>query len=120
MKPSNSSRAPHLLRGEQAEQQAYKYLLKQGLLLVEKNFSCQYGEIDLIMQAPKTLVIVEVRFRQSNTFGGALESITHKKQSRIMATTHYYLSVKKINPAIRFDVIAISSDTHINWIQNAF
>ena len=120
MNSSTKSRPIHLLRGEQSEQQACIYLSKQGLSLVESNFSCQYGELDLIMRDQKTLVIIEVRFRKSNKFGSALESITAKKQSRIIATTQYYLSQKKINSPIRFDVVAMSSDTDINWIKNAF
>ena len=114
------TRPLHLIRGEKSEQQACQFLLDQGLQLIEKNFSCQYGELDLIMQDNKTLVIVEVRFRKSDTFGGAIESITRKKQSRIIATTQFYLSQYKINSLVRFDVISMSSNTDTNWIKNAF
>jgi putative endonuclease len=113
-------RPSHLLRGEKSEQLACQYLLKQGLKVVDKNFRCKHGELDLIMQDQQTLVIVEVRFRKSNLYGGALESITQKKQSRIMATTQYYLLLNKINSPIRFDVITMSNDTEFNWIKNAF
>ena len=116
----NKLRSSHLLRGEKSEQLACEFLLKQGLQSIEKNFSCKYGELDLIMRDIQTLVIVEVRFRKSSKFGGALESITHKKQSRIMATTQYYLQKNKINSPIRFDVITMSNDADINWIKNAF
>ncbi|MCK4840686.1 MAG: YraN family protein [Methylococcales bacterium] len=110
----------HLIRGEKSEQHACHYLLKQGLQLIEKNFRSRYGELDLIMQDQQTLVIVEVRFRKSNAFGGAVESITHKKQSRIIMTTQFYLSRHKIKSPIRFDVITLSNDSDINWIKNAF
>jgi putative endonuclease len=110
----------HLIRGEKSEQQACQYLLTQGLQLVDKNFHCKYGELDLIMRDLKTLVIVEVRFRQSSRYGNALESITKKKQSRIIVTTEYYLLKNKINSPIRFDVVTMSGDTEINWIKNAF
>lgn len=113
-------RPPHLVRGDRSEQLACNYLKKQGLHLIDKNFRCKYGEIDLIMQDRQTLVIVEVRFRKSNQYGSALESITAKKQSRIIATTQYYLLTNKIKSLIRFDVITMSSDTDINWIKNAF
>jgi len=116
----NPLRPSHLLRGERSEQQACNYLLKQGLQLIDKNFRCKQGEIDLIMQDLQTLVIVEVRFRKSKQYGGALESITAKKQSRIIATTQYYILTHKIKSAIRFDVITLSNDTDINWIKNAF
>jgi putative endonuclease len=113
-------RPSHLLRGDKSEQLAYQYLLKQGLHVVDKNFRCKHGELDLIMRDQQTLVFVEVRFRQSNKYGGALESITQKKQSRIIATTQYYLLINKINSPVRFDVITMSNDTDINWIKNAF
>ncbi|KAF3980987.1 MAG: YraN family protein [Methylococcales symbiont of Hymedesmia sp. n. MRB-2018] len=116
----NKFRPLHLLQGEKSEQIACDYLLKQGLSLLEKNFSCRYGEVDLIMKDFNTLVIVEVRFRKSNKFGGAIESITEKKQAKIIAATQFYLMCNKLNHAIRFDVIALSNNTEINWIKNAF
>ncbi len=116
----NISRPLHLLQGERSEQQACHYLLKQGLLLIEKNFHSKYGEIDLIMSEDNILVIVEVRFRKSNKYGGALESISRKKQSRIIATTQYYLATHKVNSSVRFDVITMSNNTDIHWIKNAF
>lgn len=116
----NKQRPLHLIRGEKSEQIAYTYLLEQGLQSIEKNFRCKYGELDLIMRDSHTLVIVEVRFRRSNKYGGAVESITLKKQTRIIAATHYYLLINKINSPIRFDVITMSNDSDINWIKNAF
>ena len=114
------AKAAHLLRGESAEQQACLFLEKQGLKLVARNFRCKQGELDLIMSDQKNLVIVEVRFRQTDKYGSAAESVTRAKQSRIMAATQIYLTKHKINSAIRFDVIAISGDDHIDWIKNAF
>ncbi len=116
----NKPKAAHLIRGEKSEQLACTYLLKQGLQVIEKNFNCRYGELDIIMRDQKTLVIVEVRFRKKTNYVSALESITAKKQSRIIASTEYYLQIKRINSAVRFDVITLSNDTDINWIKNAF
>jgi len=116
----NKIRALHLRRGDNAEQQALEFLLRQGLQLTCKNYRCKTGELDLVMNDQQTLVIIEVRFRQSDKFGSALESITPKKQSRIIAATKHYIMSNKINPQIRFDVIAISGDQKINWIKNAF
>lgn len=114
------SKALHLLRGECAEEQAHNFLIKQGLKPVSRNFRCKQGELDLIMMQGKTLVIIEVRFRKSDKYGSACESITHAKQSRIIAATHVYLSTKKNDCPIRFDVVAISGNGNIEWIQNAF
>jgi putative endonuclease len=114
------TKAAHLLRGECAEQQAQKFLISKGLKPVCRNFRCKHGELDLIMTDNKTLVIIEVRFRKTNKYGSALESITYTKQSRIIAATHIYLSTLKMDNPIRFDVIAISGNGDIDWIQNAF
>lgn len=116
----NKLRAPHLSRGDEAEQQALCHLRKQGLKLIDKNYRCQYGEIDLIMEEKQTLVIVEVRYRQSAKYGGALESVTPQKQSRIIKTAEHYIMNRSIAGPIRFDVVALSGDNAINWIKNAF
>ena len=62
-------------KGQQIEQQVSRYLQKQGLRLIEQNYQCRGGEIDLIMKEKNTLVFVEVRFRKNARFGSALESI---------------------------------------------
>jgi putative endonuclease len=113
-------KAAHLLRGESAEQQAYQFLLKKGLKLVARNFRCKQGELDLIMLDKETLVIVEVRFRQTDKYGSAAESVTRGKQLRIIAATQVYLSKQKINKPLRFDVVALSGNGKVDWIQNAF
>lgn len=110
----------HLIQGQLAEQQAYEYLLSQGLKPVCRNFNCKQGELDLVMKDEQTLVIVEVRFRKNDRFGSALESITVKKQARIIRATEYYLATHPINCPIRFDVVALSPKHGLNWIQNAF
>jgi putative endonuclease len=114
------NKAEHLLRGENAEQQACQYLEKKGLKLVTRNFRCKQGELDLVMTDQKTLVIVEVRFRKTDRYGSALESVTRAKQSRIIAATQVYLATQKINSPIRFDVLALSGNGNIDWIKNAF
>ncbi len=114
------AKAAHLMRGESAEQQAHDFLVKNGLKLVSRNFRCKQGELDLIMIDQQTLVIIEVRFRKTDKFGSAAESVTRTKQSRIIAATHVYLSSQKIDRPIRFDVVAMSGNGNIDWIKNAF
>ena len=72
------------------------------------------------MEDDKTLVFIEVRYRKTDKFGSALESITARKQSRIIAATQCYLAANRTNQPVRFDVVAISGDNSINWIRNAF
>lgn len=107
--------------GDEKEQLAKQYLLQQNLQFVEQNYHCRLGEIDLIFQDPATsqLIFVEVRFRANNQYGGAAASVTQSKQQKIKKSALFYLSQRKIEPFIRFDVIAIDGN-EFNWIQNAF
>lgn len=114
------SKAQHLQKGVEAENAALEYLQDQGLQLIERNFQCRSGEIDLIMQESDSLVFVEVRYRKSNQFGGAAASITQAKQTKIIKTAQYYLLRYRHQPAMRFDVIAIEGQSSPNWIKNAF
>lgn len=114
------AKAAHLIRGENAEVQARKFLMDKGLKPVCHNYRCKLGELDLIMTDHNTLVIIEVRFRKTDQYGSALESVTRAKQSRIIAATQHYLSSQKADRPVRFDVVAISGNGAIEWIQNAF
>lgn len=108
--------------GDQAEQLAATYLQKQGLNLLEKNYRCRFGEIDLIMQDQKTLVFAEVRLRRNLNFGGAASSITPQKQTRLIRTAQHFLNGQHNPPPCRFDVVLLNdlSLADIEWIKNAF
>ena len=95
-------------------------MLAQGLQPVCRNFRSRLGELDLVMKDGETLVIIEVRYRKTDRYGSALESITPKKQSRIIAATHHYLLQNKMACPVRFDVVALSGNASIEWIKNAF
>jgi putative endonuclease len=112
----------HLQTGENAEQQACDFLISQGLKLIERNFRCYYGELDLIMQDGKTRVIVEVRYRKNAKFGSALESVTKAKQTKLIHAAEIYLNSLQSNELlpIRFDVVGISGDGQLQWVKNAF
>ena len=106
--------------GQSAEQQAYVYLLKQGLKAMCRNFYCRWGELDLVMLDDKTLVIVEVRFRKNNRFGSAAESITPKKRAKIIRASQVYLMKYPFDGAVRFDVVTVSPSDGLVWIKHAF
>lgn len=109
--------------GKQAEKLALELLKSSGLKLLSKNYHCRYGEIDLVMQDQKTIVFVEVRYRKSSRFGGAIESIDFNKQNRIRLTASHYLQNNKISGNARFDAVLLSSlenPREINWIKSAF
>jgi putative endonuclease len=111
-------------RGKEIETEVCHFLQKQGLRLVERNYHCRGGEIDLIMQDRLTLVFVEVRYRKSSGFGGALASIDMHKQSRIIHTASHYLQRHdSAFEACRFDVVGVSPDGKrykFQWVKDAF
>ena len=114
--------------GDEAENLAYSFLLKQGLILVEKNYSTRAGEVDLIMldkKDPDTLIFIEVRYRKNRDFGGAAASVTAKKQQRIIKAALAYQQQNASQSSMRFDVVAVEGDNsknniEIDWIKSAF
>lgn len=107
--------------GVATEQRALAYLQSQGLVLLETNYRCRYGEIDLIFKDKSTLVFVEVRFRANNNFGGAAVSVTHQKQQKILRSAQNYLQ-EHGDQACRFDVVTFDGNAaeKMEWITNAF
>jgi len=103
--------------GKLGEDLALAHLSAHGLVLVERNFLCKMGEIDLIMRHHAHLVFVEVRRRASRSFGGAAASITPAKQQRLIRTAQYYLLRLPKPPPCRFDVVAIDGG-ELRWLQN--
>jgi len=107
-------------RGEAAENLAAAFLQRAGLALVERNYRCRFGEIDLIMQDAATRVFVEVRLRSRSDFGGAAASVTLAKQKKLLAAARLYLATLKTLPPCRFDVVALTGNDAPDWIKNAF
>ena len=104
--------------GRQGEDRALAHLQAHGLTLLERNFLCKSGEIDLVMQDGAVLVFVEVRRRASGKFGGAVYSVTPAKQQRLLRAAQFYLLRHKLPPPCRFDLVAMD-DQKLSWIQNA-
>ena len=121
MNKKMENKRQHLSNGAYAEQLAETYLKKKGLKLLEKNYRCKTGEVDLIFEDKKTLVFVEVRFRSNIAFGGAIGSIDARKQKKIISAAKHYL-LKHPDKACRFDAILLDSLTSsaIDWLPNAF
>lgn len=108
--------------GKWAEDLACKYLRKQGLSLLQRNYRYKNGEIDLIMQDKQLLVFVEVRYRANAHYGGSIASINLQKQQRIIRTAQHYLYTHQSaqQSICRFDVVLLSSEEPIQWIADAF
>ena len=110
-------------KGLEAEDFALSYLQAQGLKLIQRNYLCRYGEIDLIMQEGAIVVFVEVRYRRNDRHGGAMESVDRRKQSRILTTASFFLKEKRHKGSSRFDVIALSpadQGFETRWLRDAF
>jgi putative endonuclease len=107
--------------GARAEELVAELFRRAGLRILARNWRCRHGEIDLIAQEGGTLVFAEVRYRRSASFGGAAESITEAKRSRLVAAASLYLAGR---PQVdcRFDVLLLDAlqGGHIRWIRNAF
>lgn len=109
--------------GAEYENRAADYLQEKDYRILEKNFRCRYGEIDLIAQDPDhTLVFIEIKYRASEAFGDPLEAVGFKKQKRISHTALYYYTYHGYaeGTPCRFDVIAVYGDGRMTHIENAF
>ncbi|WP_372863520.1 YraN family protein [Spongiibacter sp.] len=117
---ANSSKA----RGDGAEQAACDYLQSQKLQILQRNYRCRLGEIDIVARHHDYLVFVEVRLRGNLRFGGAAESVNARKQQRLIhAASHYLASQCQTEPPCRFDVIEATESNgefQLNWLPNAF
>jgi putative endonuclease len=106
--------------GAQAEAVAAQYLQQRGLKLVDSNYRCRFGEIDLILREGETVVFAEVRQRSRSSFGGAAASIDARKQERLILTAQLYLASLPRIPPCRFDAVLLDGAGGIEWLKNAF
>lgn len=107
-------------KGIEGERRACHYLFWHGYKVIQRNYTCPLGEIDIIAKKKKLLVIIEVKSRQSLKYGTPSEAVTPYKQNRIIQAAKFYIVESKIvNTQIRFDCIEILKGK-INHIINAF
>ena len=94
--------------GQEGEDIAFSYIRQQGYRVVDRNYRCPYGEVDLIAKDGETFVFIEVKSRQSTLFGQPEEAVDFKKRKKLSTVALWYLEEKKINDyRARFDVISI-------------
>jgi putative endonuclease len=114
------------LRGAALEAAAERWLTARGLHCVARNFRCKGGEIDLVMREGTQLAFVEVRFRSSDRYGSAAESVTAAKQRRLVQAAHLFIEAhpqwRHCN--CRFDVLAgrpaAAGAIEWEWLRDAF
>ena len=114
-------RATRAELGVRAEELCAELLRRAGLRVLARNWRCRHGEIDLVAEEGGTLVFAEVRLRSDGRYGGAAESVTAAKQSRIIAAARFYLMRRPETPC-RFDVLLLDGlePARIRWIRDAF
>ena len=107
--------------GSRYEKAAAAFLQSQGFRILEKNFRCRQGEIDLVCQEGKELVFTEVKYRSDTSWGSPFEAVDHRKQEKIRRTALFYLCRYGYpeNTPCRFDVVGITRE-RIHLIRNAF
>jgi putative endonuclease len=123
------------VEGARAEDRCAALLRAAGLVLIERNWRCRHGEIDLIAEERGMLVFAEVRMRTGPGFGGAGESVTAAKRQRLLAAARLYLArrpearsseprssePRSSEPICRFDVFLVDgASANVQWIRDAF
>lgn len=114
------------LLGRRAEDLAAVELAERGYEIIEINYRCRYGEVDIIARDSGALVFVEVRSRRSNEPTSPAESITEKKQAKLVLTAQHYLSSHEgcKDADCRFDVAEVRFERGkpvvVNVIRDAF
>lgn len=107
-------------RGASAEARACELLERAGCAIVERNFRCKAGELDIIAREGDTLCFVEVRSRADGEHGHAAETVGSKKQRQVARVAQYYLAMRDpVFVHARFDVVAFAGDDEL-WIRDAF
>lgn len=122
---ASPERLKTLQQGHWWERRAEFFLRDRGLKILERNFRCRLGEIDLVAEDGNQLVFVEVRYRRSGRHGSGAESVGRRKQGRIASAAALYLARhrRQATRVCRFDVISVSDEDgpgRFEWIRNAF
>ncbi len=118
--------SPSQHTGTLAEDAALAFLTRSGLTLLERNFGTRFGELDLIMSSnADEIVFVEVRLRQSERYGGGVQSVTRAKQRRLIRAAEIFLHRRRIpvQTLCRFDVVSVSKRNYawtFDWVRDAF
>lgn len=113
-----------LLLGQEGERLAERYLQKKGYTLVERNYRCPAGELDLIVLDRRVVVFVEVKTRTGHGFGSPLEAVEFRKQRKMIRAAQFFLAEKRLQQRdARFDVVGVSwpgREPVVEHIENAF
>jgi len=114
-----------LRTGKRGEDAAVAHLTGVGYRIVERNYRCPFGEIDIIARDGESLVFVEVKSRRSGRYGGPRLAVGPKKQQKLSLLAQFYLKQKRLYGCrARFDVAAVTvmsgGENRVELIKNAF
>jgi putative endonuclease len=121
MMPANNGK---LLLGKEGERLAERFLEKKGYKLLERNYRCSAGELDLVVLDRRVIVFVEVKTRTGQGFGTPFEAVEFRKQRKIIQAAQFFLAEKGLQQRdARFDVVGVSlvgREPVVEHIENAF
>ncbi|MCB9201831.1 MAG: YraN family protein [Flavobacteriales bacterium] len=109
--------------GKKAEEDAKNYLLKNGYVILEQNFTYQKAEIDIIARKDDVLCIIEVKARSYNSVLEPYEAVNEKKKKLLILATDYYIQKNDLDVEVRFDIISIIENKYkssLEHIEDAF
>lgn len=113
----------HIELGIAGENLAVNHLAAKGYEILDRNYRWKHSEIDIVCRRGDTLVVVEVKTRNSTRFGEPYLSVTLRKQRQVIKVANQYIQAKNMNEEVRFDVVSIilnSKKVDIEHIENAF
>lgn len=106
--------------GALGEDIAVKYLVKHGFKILARNFTCHFGEVDIVAMEKDTVVFVEVKWRKDESFGKPREAVNWRKQQTIIKCANYWLyKNEKVGLPVRFDVMEIMG-SELVFLRDAF
>ena len=110
------------LIGDKGERKVAILYVTKGYKILARNFSCKYGELDIVAQKGKTVVIIEVKTRKNDSFAQAKEFVDFRKQNKIRSTADLFLQKNNLTDyIIRFDVAEVYTENNtVNIIEDAF
>jgi putative endonuclease len=112
------------LLGAEGERWAEQYLRRRRYVILQRNYRCRAGEVDLVALDGRTVVFVEVKTRTQEGFGSPLDAVDLRKQRQIRRAAQYYLSAHRLHDRdARFDVVGVWRERDVircELVQNAF
>ncbi len=112
------------VKGDMGENYTCKCLKRRFYKILDTNYSCRFGEIDIIARKGEYICFVEVKTRASSAVDRPVTAVDYNKQRRILTTAQHYLMAHPCDLQPRFDIAEVITDSdkviEFNYIENAF